>query len=84
MSNGILRVLGTTVCYGIAGALGIALGALFFYVVFFFPSWFTKEDILLLWGWIGTPVGFIGGVAIFLATTKRGGRYFAQRFNTHV
>ena len=84
VKNVIFRILGTTVAYGIAGALGIALGALFFYVVFFLPSWFMKEDILLLWGWVGTPVGLIGGVAIFLTATKRGGRYLAQRFNTQV
>ena len=84
MKNVISRILGTTVAYVIAGALGIALGALFFYVVFFFPSWFMKENVLLLWGWVGTPVGFIGGVAIFLAVMKRGGRYLAKRFNAHV
>jgi len=84
LKNVIFRILGTTVAYVIAGALGIALGALFFYLLFFLPSWFMKENVLLLWGWVGTPVGLFGGVAIFLTALKRGGRYLAQRFNTHV
>jgi|GEM_PF-6451006 len=83
MKNVLLTILGTTFAYLSAGALGIALGGVLFYVVFFFPSWFMDKDILLLWGWFGTPLGFVGGVAIFLTVLKHLGRYLAWRLKPH-
>lgn len=41
---------------------GLAAGSGVFYVVFFAPSWFVDYDILLGWGWIGVPLGFVLGV----------------------
>jgi H+/Cl- antiporter ClcA len=84
VKSALLRTVATVSAYLVAAALGAAVGALFFYVVFFFPSWFMKEDILLLWGWVGTPMGIVGGVAIFLMVAKRLGNWLAQRLKAHV
>jgi hypothetical protein len=60
--------------YLVAAAIGFAVGGAVFYVVFFFPSWFMGEDILLAWGWVGTPLGLLVGVASGVAAARRARR----------
>ena len=66
--------------YGIAALLGVLAGGVFFYVVFSFPIWiYGKPDILIVWGWFGVPIGFLGGTALFLWITLRLGRRLSSQ-----
>jgi hypothetical protein len=80
MKTRLLRRVAALVAYLLAAMLGAMLGGMFFYVAFFFPTWFMRADLLLLWGWFGTPIGVVGGTALFLATTQRSGAHLARRF----
>lgn len=52
--------------------IGITWGVIAFFIFFFFPVFiFGSTDVLLLWGWIATPVGaFLGVIAATLTSRK--------------
>lgn len=54
----------------VAAAIGAACGLGVFLLVLFFPAFFTREDVMLLWGWFGTPLGLVFGFAAFLVGQK--------------
>ena len=53
-------------CVLLGFGLSVALGAGLFAIIFFGPAWVSgNHDILLAWGWIGTPLGFLAGFGLF-------------------
>jgi len=69
--------------YGIAAFIGTILGCAFGYAFFWFPVWlYGKPDILIIWGWFGLPIGFVGGVALFTNVTIHLGRRLAAQKGT--
>lgn len=74
ISNALLTLL----AYGTACLAGVVVRGAFFWVLFFWPSWCMEVDILLLWGWIGMPIGLVGAVACVLWGTGRLGRNLAS------
>jgi hypothetical protein len=47
------------IMYGAALAVGFFLG------IFFFPVLFSESNIMVVWGWIGMPLGLVFGTIAF-------------------
>jgi hypothetical protein len=61
------------IMYGAAQAAGFFLG------IFYFPLLFTTSDFLLLWGWIGTPLGLIFGAIAFVKGASSAESFLRKR-----
>jgi hypothetical protein len=56
-------------------ALCVVAGVGTFTVIFFGPAWYYgNDDVLLAWGWVGTPVGMISGFLASVLTAAKGPR----------
>jgi hypothetical protein len=71
----------SALAYSLSGALGACVGAAVFYVLFFFPTWIWNPDVMLLWGWFGTPLGAVCGVICFVRITDVLGRKLVNHLN---
>ena len=72
----------SVLAYSLSAVLGACVGAAVFYVLFFFPTWIWNPDVMLLWGWFGTPLGVVAGLACFVRVTRVLGRKLVLRINS--
>jgi hypothetical protein len=71
--TGLLKELvAITLAMGIAAGIGVGVA----YLIIATPIWIYGNDTMLLWGWVGIPLGGIVGFTLFLFVASWLGRKF--------
>jgi hypothetical protein len=74
-----------SLCLLLGVPIAAALAWCVFIVIFYVPAWITGSgEVLLAWGWIGTPIGFLAAIAVFAIASSKVAEFLYGRLGGDV